>query len=133
VEHIPPFFFDKGTTIDNANFNYKRSIEAQFNKYIEEWINTVLQKRYDGTAGTLEKSYTEDVMENRELREEEREKKVTGVSVCYDLNELENINGMRDQILEEETASEVESEVVLFAMPDKLLRDISNRVTLLNH
>ena len=26
VEHIPPFFFDNGTTIEKANYNYKKSI-----------------------------------------------------------------------------------------------------------
>jgi len=37
VENIPPFFFDDKTTIDQANYSYRKSIEKEFEQKIKKW------------------------------------------------------------------------------------------------
>jgi hypothetical protein len=48
----------------------------------------MFEKRNSTNLDYLEKYYVDDIMSNFDLSEEEKRKIVTGINICYDLNEI---------------------------------------------
>jgi hypothetical protein len=137
VEHVPSFFYEPGKTrMEDVNYNYKKLLQQRFEREIHAWTDSIEEKRNTTSLEPLENFYVEDVLLNRELSKRERKLVVTGINICYNLNEISNIDLIREQMLAEEAKGEQEEGKGEGEPEDekrRLLEQIPNRITILNH
>jgi hypothetical protein len=128
VEGIPPFFFDAHTPMERVNYNYQKMIKDELERPIKKWLTEINEKSGTDDLSELEKEFMENVLENKEIRARDKEKIVAGVNICYELNEIEKFNHLREKMLKEDDFEDVPKR-----HGERLLREISSRVTILNH